>query len=94
MPYKDKVLQREAIRRAVAKHRGITGEGITGEGITQYPAIVEALCDPVKRNKLEAIYQSLKAHNVLGEVRYGVFGPTFEVVGEMLEVTEVKPRGA
>ena len=38
MPYKDKEAQKEAVRKAVNKHRkGITSEGITGvnsEGIT------------------------------------------------------------
>ena len=29
--YKDKGRQKEAVKKAVAKHRGITGEGITGE---------------------------------------------------------------
>ena len=36
MPYKDKGKQKEAVRRAVDKHRkGITSEGITSEGITE-----------------------------------------------------------
>ena len=60
MPYKDKEKQKEAVKRAVDKHRkGITLEGITEQGITEYPAIVHALCDPVKRAKLEKIYEEL-----------------------------------
>lgn len=62
-------------------------EGLTGEGLTQYPAILHALTDPGRRHKLERICQSLKEHNVLSEVRYGVSGPTFDVVAELLEVT-------
>ena len=48
------------------------------------PAIIIALADPIKRKKLRSIAQSLKEHNVLGEVRYGVEGPTFDVVAELL----------
>lgn len=32
--YKDKAKQREAVKRAVDKHRGITSQGITDKGIT------------------------------------------------------------
>ena len=42
MPYKDKVLQREAVKKAVQKHRvlhtnneGITEQGVTKLGITE-----------------------------------------------------------
>ena len=35
-PYKDPEKQKEAVRKAVEKHRqGITAEGITGQGITE-----------------------------------------------------------
>ena len=54
-------------------------------GLTQYPAIVYALVDPDKRKKLEKITQSLKNHNVLEEVRYGVV--SFDLIEELLEVT-------
>ena len=55
--------------------------------LPRYPAIVEALCDPDKRKKLVKIYESLKAHDVEKEVRYGIWGPTFEGIGELLEIT-------
>lgn len=46
MPYKDKGKQREAVKRAVDKHRkGITSEGITGEGITRIEFIKQELKD-------------------------------------------------
>jgi len=61
--------------------------GFTAEGSQEYPAIIHALTDPVKRKKLEKVTQSLKAHNVLKEVMYGVSGPTFDVVGDLLEAT-------
>lgn len=91
MPYKSKEAQKEANRKANRKYRqkGITPEGITEQGITQdYPAIILALTDPIKRVKLEKITQSLKEHSVSELVRYGVLGPTFDVVGELLEVTK------
>ena len=56
--------------------------------IEQEPGILEALTDKTKRAKLEKITQSLKDFNVSKEIRYGVSGPTFDVVGEMLEVTK------
>ena len=60
-------------------------EGVTEEGVTEYPAVIEALVDPVKRAKLERIYHSLASHNE--ETRYGLWGPTFDIIGELLEVT-------
>ncbi len=55
--------------------------------IRQEPGILDALTDPAKRKKLEKIHQSLKDFKVSKEVRYGVSGPTFDVVGEMLDAT-------
>ena len=90
MPYKDKEKQKAAVKRAVDKHRkGITSEGITEQGITQYPAILLALTDPIKRRKLEKITESLKAHNQLKNVYYGYpdKGIPFDLVGDLLEAT-------
>ena len=47
--------------------------------------VVHALVDD--RKKLERIHQSLKDHKLLEEVRHGCDGPTFDVVGELLEAT-------
>ena len=49
--------------------------------------IIKALADPVKRKKLEAIYQSLKAHNVLSNTYYGcgTDSTPFEEVGKLLD---------
>jgi len=71
---------------------GVTGsKGVTGltglTGLTEYPAVIEALVDPVKRAKLEKIYHSLASHDVEAQVRYGLWGPTFDIIGELLEVT-------
>ena len=65
---------------------GVTKEGVT-KGVTEYPAVIEALVDPVKRAKLEKIYHSLASHDVEAQVRYGLWGPTFDIIGELLEVT-------
>ena len=88
MPYKDKEKQKEAVKKAVDKHRGITNgiteQGITPKGITEYPPLLYALADVKKRAKLRAICQSLSEHHVLQEVRYGVYGTTMDVVAEYL----------
>ena len=93
MSYKDPEKQKEAVRKAVEKHRvlhqGIRKEGITTQGIT-YPPILYALIDPIKRAKLEAIHQSLKEHRKVDKVFYGypgLGGVPFDIVGDYLEVT-------
>jgi len=67
------------------------------QGNTEYPAILHALTDPVKRRKLEKIHQSLKEHGVEKMVTYGYpywvdkglekHGIPFDVVGDLLEAT-------
>ena len=49
--------------------------------------IIKALADPVKRKKLEAIYESLKAHNVLRNTYFGcgTDSTPFEEVGKLLD---------
>ena len=92
--YKDKERQREAVKKAVERHRvlqkGITSEGITGQGITPRLSLVEKLVDPEWRGKLVKIHRSLASFNVDGVVRLGISGPTFDVVGELLDVTKTK----
>ena len=92
-PYKDKVLQREAVKKAVQKHRvlhtnneGITEQGVTLEGITEYHPILEYLVE--KRDKLERICHSLRQHNQLGEVYFGCRQPlSFDIVEGLLQAT-------
>ena len=50
--------------------------------------LVSALADPVRREKIERITNSLKNHGVLEGVRYGIGGPTFKTINE---VTNSKP---
>lgn len=52
----------------------------------EYPALLYALADPVKREKLRRISESLRNHGVLKDVSYGIGGPTFDVVSEYLAV--------
>ena len=83
MPYKDKQKATEYAKTAMRKKRGITEKGMT-----QYHPILDALIDPVKRDKLERIYQELKSHHVSELVSYGLRKPIpFDVVGELLEAT-------
>ena len=169
MPYKDRMKQRESVKRAVERHRvlqkGITREGITEENVHRdvIPAVemvpasyipttrgeVEFLperprymdlgdgqtLDRVKlpkatgtkegmlranevsssvidkeraerwrsgtdvhspvvagvvenRRKLERICAALKRRGLEDEVRYGIYGPTFKVVGDWLDATD------
>jgi len=92
--YKDKEKQKEAVKKAVDKHRGITKgitlEGITDKGITQYHPILDDLIDPIRRKKLEAISSALKRRNLGSKVYYGL-GPNglpMDVVGDLLDATE------
>ena len=55
---------------------------------SQTPAVVRALTDPKKRAMLEYISEDLKKKGLARELRYGVFGPDFEVISELLECTE------
>ena len=50
---------------------------------SDYPAVVNAVVN--NRAKMEAITMELKAHHVSDIVRYGIDGPTFDVVGEILD---------
>ena len=57
-------------------------------GLTEYPAILKALVDPIKRVKLEKIYQSLSDFKQAENVYYGCRNPIpFDVAGELLEIT-------
>ena len=85
MPYKDKVLQREAVKKAVHKYRVLH---TNKQGITQYHPILEYLVDPIRWDKLERICHSLRQHNQLGEVYFGCRQPlSFDVVEGLLEAT-------
>ena len=52
---------------------------------SDYPAIVQALTDPIKRKKLESITSELKSRRVADCMRYGIAGPTFDIVGDLLD---------
>ena len=83
-------LQREQARirkqRQRERDKSVTfEERDTQDNVTRYPAIILALADPVKREKLERIAISLKNHNQLDGVRYGIGGPTFTQVDKMLD---------
>jgi hypothetical protein len=92
MPYKDPTKQKEAVLQAVRRHRVLQGEQ-KDEGITDYPAIVYALIDPIKREKLQRICKSLDkklsdGSNLLNIVHYGTsdYIPMSKV-RELLQVT-------
>ena len=57
----------------------------------KHPALLYTLADVKRRAGLRAICQSLGEHHVLKDVRYGVSGPTMDVVAEVLTVLKM-PR--
>ena len=69
--------------------KSVTKDSVTKEDVTQYPAIIHALCDPIKREKLEKIYQSLKDFRQEKNIFYGCGKQSmpFDMVGEYLDAT-------
>lgn len=51
------------------------------------PALLDALVDKNKRLKLEKINESLKSFHQSDNIRYGINGPTFTDINELLEAT-------
>lgn len=49
------------------------------------PAVVRALVN--KRAMLEYISEDLRKKGLSRSLQYGVYGPTFDVIAELLEVT-------
>ena len=96
--YKDKDKQREAVKKAVEKHRkGITEQGITREGITLHtgPKIkfdngsylhINKLVDIKSRGLITYLVENLNS-SYQGSIRVGVFGPTIKECKKLLEVT-------
>ena len=86
--YKDKEQARLASKERMRKHRQGVTKGVTKpKGVTSGSTLPEKLIDPVWRDRLTKIHQSLSAFNVADRVRLGVSGPTFDTVGNLLEVT-------
>lgn len=95
--YKDKEVSKAKARERKQKQRakGVT-EGVTlEEGVTSLqrleestgipPAVVRAIVE--KRPMMEFISHDLKQKGLSRGLRYGVYGPTFDVIAELLEVT-------
>lgn len=80
--YKDAEKQKEAERGASKRYRA--KKGMT-EGMT--PAIIRALVDPKKRAMLSYISEDLNRKHLGDMLRYGVYGPNFETIEKLLEVT-------
>lgn len=87
MDRKEQARIRKQRQRDKERQESVTFKERDRGSVTGHLAILDALVDPVKRSKLEKISRSLKDFNVSQEVRYGVCGPTFNTVGELLEIT-------
>ena len=68
----------------------VTLDSVTAQSVTEYPPVIYALTDSVRRGKLEAIVQSLRNHKQADNVFYGVSGLTMETVGELLDCVKCK----
>ena len=83
--------QREAMKR---KREGSQEEGSQGrvhtDNVTRYHPILEALVDPVKRKKLEAVCLALRRRNLGSKVYYGAgaYSVSFDMVEELLDATQ------
>ncbi len=74
---------------------GVTEVGVTGTKGTEntgfsfykrkYPALVYAVADQDKRKRLTRVCEELKSRHLLTEVTYGMGGPRFDVVQDVLE---------
>ena len=58
---------------------------LTQEKESDYPEIVQALTDPNNRKRHESITRELKSQRVADCMRYGIAGPTFDIVGDLLD---------
>ncbi|GAG36464.1 unnamed protein product [marine sediment metagenome] len=67
--------------------KGSQDEGSQDEGSQVHPAIIRAITDSKVRPKIEKISQELNAKGLGKDVRYGIDGPTFDIVAKLLEVT-------
>ena len=77
---------KEVHREYMRKRR--EGSQNSDKGSQGYPAILNALVDPMKRRKLEKIYQSLNEFKVADKVYYGCLDPVpFDVTGDLLGAT-------
>jgi len=91
--------KRNGVTENVTKSVTVDDKNVTG-GVTpiedvkpsdDYPAIIHALADPVRRERLRRIANTLSERNLLGDVRYGN-GVTFDVVGELLEAFPIDKK--
>ena len=60
---------------------------IMSSGRQVTPTLLNALVDPIERQKLEAICASLATRNKMDRVYYGISGLTMADVSELLETT-------
>lgn len=84
---KERKAQYQKERRGL--QRGTSNEGTSLGGTSDYPPIIHAITDPVKRKKLEAICESLDNHKLLSKVYYGAGAHSvdFGTVSDLLAAT-------
>ena len=87
MPQNKEVHKEYMRRRREGSQKGSQIGVGSQEGSQVHPAIVRAITDPKIRLKIERISQELNDRGLGKDVRYGIDGPTFDIVKELLEVT-------
>lgn len=82
---------RERVKRYRERQKSVTlGVDSVTLDVTQYPPIVYALADPIKRKKLQDICKALEHRNLQSRLYYGCgdFSISFDVIEDLLEATK------
>ena len=87
MPQSKEVHREYMKRRREGSQQGSQNGVGSQRGSQVYPAIVRAITDPKIRSKVERISEELNSRGLGNDVRYGIDGPTFDIVKELIEVT-------
>ena len=88
-------MSKERQKRYRDRKKGVTNDSVTvenvtpgdDENVTQYPQIIYDITDPVKRDKLIRICNSLREHKMLDKVWYGLGGLNTKDVDNYLSAT-------
>ena len=86
---KKQAATRERVKRYRERAKALQSKvGSVTQDVTQYPPILYALTDPIKRKKLEAISSALSVRDLTSKVYYGLRHPVpFDLIGDYLEAT-------
>jgi len=75
----------EAASKVISQERAERYKGWR-DGVKAHSPVIAGIVE--NRGKLERICLALKHRGLLNEVQYGVYGPSFKVVGDWLDATD------